>query len=140
MGMLFSWSSKEDMMRELKIKAEPPERLVCSEWVDDNYWAVVETILPDGTRQVQVLVAATECRDGWWGYKPFYETDGPAACNMPLAFLDLLTPPLNAWAAAWRNDVRRFHGLAALEPTRSAHPLDTPDFFAMLRESTSRYN
>lgn len=70
------------------------------------YYAAVEQIAPDGTRQVWAAVFLVDFRRGAdglaFGYKDMTEHMGPCESDCPAAILDLLTPTDADHALAWR--------------------------------------
>lgn len=78
----------------------------------NEYYAAVETIKPDGARQVWAAVFmlnfCPKARDGYtFGYKDMSESMGPYLWNCPARILDLLTTEgANNYAIDWREKCR----------------------------------
>lgn len=86
-----------------------------------EYYAAVETLLHDGTREVWAAVFLLKfhprARDGYtFGYKDMTETMGPYAWRCPLRILDLLTATENEYANGWRAKCREYHARRAALP------------------------
>lgn len=86
-----------------------------------EYYAAVETLRPDGTREVWAAVFLLKfhprARDGYtFGYKDMCETMGPYAWRCPLRILDLLTATENEYAKGWREKCREYHARRAALP------------------------
>lgn len=74
-------------------------------------YAAVETVRPDGTREVWaaafMLKFVPKDRDGYtFGYKDMDETVGPNIDRCPAKILDLLTPTDSDYANGWRERCR----------------------------------
>jgi hypothetical protein len=74
-------------------------------------YAAVETVKPDGTREVWAAVFMLKFvpkdRDGYtFGYKDMDETVGPNIDRCPAKILDLLTPTDSEYANGWRQRCR----------------------------------
>lgn len=87
-------------------------------------YAAVETIRPDGSREVWAAVFLLDfkpsARDGLtFGYKDMDESMGPNANRCPAKILDLLTPTDREYANAWRERCRE--RLALIEHNKLAH-------------------
>jgi hypothetical protein len=77
------------------------------------YYAAVETVFPDGKRDVWAAVCPVKYnprdRDGFiFGYKSQSEDAGPCETECPKAILDLLTPTESVNANEWRERCRKF--------------------------------
>ncbi|NTF18085.1 hypothetical protein G6L37_06680 [Agrobacterium rubi] len=74
-------------------------------------YAAVETVHPDGRRQVWAAIFLLDyqprARDGYtFGYKDMDETVGPAVCRCPEKILDMLTETESEYANSWRQRCR----------------------------------
>jgi len=81
-----------------------------------EYYAAVEHIKPDGTREVWCAVFMLQFQpkatDGFtFGYKDMDETAGPRIARCPERILDLLTETQSEYAIAWRQRCRDYHAV-----------------------------
>ena len=88
------------------------------------YYAAVETVFPDGKRDVWAAVCLVKYnprdREGYiFGYKDMSEDSGPCEAECPKEILDLLTPTDSANAKEWRE---RCHKLLALREQNAKKP------------------
>lgn len=79
-----------------------------------EYYAAVETIYPDGSREVWAAVVLVKfvpkAMDGLtFGYKDMDESAGPYVCRCPETVLRLLTKPRGEYAEQWRDRCRQWH-------------------------------
>lgn len=86
-----------------------------------EYYAAVEWIKPDGTREVWCAVFMLQfvpmAQDGMtFGYKDMDESMGPRIARCPERILDLLTETDSEWANAWRQRCREYHAARKAKP------------------------
>lgn len=86
-----------------------------------EYYAAVEHLFPDGTREVWcavfMLQFVPKAYDGMtFGYKDMDETMGPRIARCPERILDLLTPTDSEYAKAWRQRCREYHAARKAKP------------------------
>jgi hypothetical protein len=62
-----------------------------------------------------------------FGYKDMDESMGPCATDCPKRILDQLTPPLNEYAAKWREECRKNNNVKKGDKIRLANPLKFND-------------
>lgn len=86
-----------------------------------EYYAAVEHLHPDGTREVWaatfMLSFVPKAKDGCtFGYKDMTEHMGPHMWRCPERILALLTETDNAYANRWRERCREYHAARAAKP------------------------
>lgn len=90
-----------------------------SAMVGSTYYAAVQHVHPDGKVEVWAAVILTKRdRDPVYnlGVKHMDETAGPYECKCPMGILKLLTPPLNDYAAQWREKCRAYAARVKIRP------------------------
>ena len=114
---------REDLDRSLTWANESGARRVLDSAIVNRteYYAAVEWVRPDGTREVWCAVFLLKfhprARDGLtFGYKDMSEEMGPYAWRCPVRILDALTPTENAHANGWRAKCREYHARRAALP------------------------
>ena len=82
-------------------------RVIKSTMVGNTYYGVMETCdRANGTCTRYAMVVLTSYDDGEFCTKAMGEDEEPYYYDMPVTYLDLLTPPYNEYAANWRRKVR----------------------------------
>jgi hypothetical protein len=86
-----------------------------------EYYAAVEWIKPDGSREVWCAVFMLQfvprAVDGYtFGYKDMEESMGPHCWRCPERILDLLTETQSEYAKGWREKCRQYHANRAAKP------------------------
>lgn len=107
---------KADLDRGLTWTNETGARRVLDSAIVNRaeYYAAVEWIKPDGSREVWAAVFLLKfhpkAKDGCtFGYKDMSEEMGPYAWRCPVRILDLLTETQNEYANGWRTKCREYH-------------------------------
>jgi hypothetical protein len=88
-------------------------RVLKSSMVGSTYYAAVEHVRPDNSREVFAAIYLTKSNpraiDGMtFGYKDMCDTMGPVESKCPAGILDLLTPTDHEYALAWRERCRNY--------------------------------
>lgn len=113
------WMTVNQTLKTTKEKKDYLDRNVFK-WCDQNtktlksamvgstYYAAVESIKEDGTREVWALICLTNsnARNGEFSYKDMSESAGPYECSCPAGILNLLTETNSEFANRWRSDCR----------------------------------
>lgn len=83
-------------------------RLLKSTIVGSTYYGAVETVHPDGKRDVIAVVNLLSIRKDEWGYKGMDETMNPYRYDCPESILKLLTETDSDYANEWRAKCREY--------------------------------
>ena len=122
MGWLYSnrWDSKLSLLAYLRsYERWGSDYTILKTTCNGNrHWYVAEH--KDGVRFIGLDLMASGGGDGW-GYKDMDESAGPCYYDCPLAYLDLVANhnPV-AFAAEWREKVRKHHARKKATPTLAA--------------------
>lgn len=122
MGWLF-YAKPRDVKAELNSQLTWGARTVLDSAIvaAREYYAAVEHVRPDGTREVWCAVFllrfTPQARDGCtFGYKDMTEHMGPVVARCPERILSLLTETDNQHAVRWRERCREYHAARAEKP------------------------